>query len=107
MPLEPTIFDQIFDKWDWSEIRHCPGRFIFAEGRSKLSSEEIIGIKIEVYKFRSEKITDETLVVRFDTGGGLISYIKEDDQFLHSLNNEDGFRRKLRQLEIVLPDTEF
>ena len=106
MPLEPTIFEQIFDKWDWSEIRHCPGRFIFVEGRSKLSPEEIIGIEIEVYKFRSEGIADEILTARFNTGGGLISYIKEDNQFLHSLNNEDGFRRKLCQIGIVLPGAE-
>lgn len=104
MTLESTTFEQVFDKWNWSEIRNCPGRFIFADGRSRLTVEEIIEIETEVYQFRSEKIADKILVARFDTGGGLISYIKEDDQLLHTLNNKDGFTRKLHHLGVVLPD---
>lgn len=106
MPLRPIIFEQTFDKWNWTEIRNCPGRFIFAAGRSRLTAEEITGIEIKADKFTSEKAGDEILVVKFDTGGGLISYIKEDYQFLHTLNNEDGFTRKLQQLRIVLPHNE-
>lgn len=104
MPPESTTFEQVFDKWNWKEIHHCPGRFIFAEGRSRLTAEEIIGIDIKIYKFKSEMGVDEILVAKFATGGGLISYIKEDHQFLHTLNNEDGLMRKLHQLGIVLPN---
>jgi hypothetical protein len=106
MPLESTTFEQAFDKWNWKEIRNCPGRFIFARGRSRLTCGEITGIEIKIYKFKSEQVVDEILVARVDTGGGLVSYVKEDCQFLHTLNNEDGFTRKLRQLEIVLPDND-
>ncbi len=106
MPPESITFEQIFDKWSWREIRHCPGRFIFAEGRSGLTAEEIVGIEIKVYKFKFEKTVDEIFIAELGTGGGLISYIKEDDRFLHTLNNADGFRRKLDQLGIVLPHPE-
>ena len=106
MSLESPTFEQVFDKWNWKEIRHCPGRFIFARGRSRLTCEEIIGIEIKIYKFKSEKVVDEILVARFATGGGLVSYVKEEHQFLHTLNNEDGFTRKLHQLGIALPDND-
>lgn len=104
--MESTIFEQTFDKWNWKEIRHCPGRFIFAEGRSRLTSGEITAIEIKVYKFKSEKIVDEISAAQFDTGGRLISYMKEDYQLLHTLNNKDGFTGKLHQLGIVLPNIE-
>ena len=54
MPLESTTFEQIFDKWNWKENRNCPDRFIYAEGRSRLASEEITGIEIKVSKYRTK-----------------------------------------------------
>jgi len=76
-PVEATNFEQAFVQWNWKPIRNCPGRFIFAEGRSRLIAEEIAGIKIKTYEFRSEKVPDKVLVAKFNTGGGLISYLKE------------------------------
>jgi hypothetical protein len=42
---------------------------------------------------------DVVLVVSLDRGG-MISYKRDDGSFLHTLNTEEGFERKLRQLGI-------
>lgn len=102
-----TVFERIFNKWEWRPIRNCPGRFTFTDGSTDLTVEEILDAKIKTYKFKSAKVTDEVLVAAFFTGGGLISYAKEGGLFLHTLNNRDGFRRKLRQMEIALPETDY
>ena len=43
------------------------------------------------------------IVVVFElSGGGIISYKKPDGAYLHTLCDKDGFKRKLKQLEIEL-----
>lgn len=104
MQKEPTSFQAVFDKWSWKEIRNCPGRFIFAEGVGKLTLNEIVGENLPVYEFETRMASDKVQVLEFgNDGGGLISFVKNDDKFLHTLNTEAGFARKLRQLEIFLP----
>jgi len=44
---------------------------------------------------------DPVAVVKF-IGGGLISYRQPDGRYLHTLNTEEGFRRKLEHLGISL-----
>lgn len=102
MQKEPTCFQTVFDTWSWKEIRNCPGRFIFAEGTSKLTLNEIVGANLPVYEFETRIAPDKVLVIEFGNDGGLISFVKNDGKFLHTLNTEAGFARKLRQLEISL-----
>jgi hypothetical protein len=45
---------------------------------------------------------DAVLVAKFPDGG-LISYMREDDTVMHTLNTPDGLARKLRQLGIAHP----
>jgi hypothetical protein len=73
----------------------------FAEGTSKLTTNEIVGANLPAYEFETKTVTDKVRVVEFSTGGGLISYVKTDDEFLHILNTEDGFARKLGQLDVT------
>ena len=94
-------FEQIFERWNWRQIRNCPGRFALIGGRSKLTVEEIVEAEVEVYNFISPKASDEISVVKF-SDGGFISYHKPDNEFLHTLNTHEGFFRKLKQLEINL-----
>jgi hypothetical protein len=56
-------------------------------------------IPATVYRVRAAR--DPVLVVAF-TGGGLISYLREDGTLMHRLNTSEGFYRKLRQLGIEM-----
>ena len=48
------------------------------------------------------KTAQDPVVVTVLEAGGLISYRKPDGGYLHTLNTEEGFRRKLEQLGIGL-----
>jgi hypothetical protein len=95
-----TIFQTVFERWTWKPIRNCPGRYIFAEGVSRLSVEELVGRGLPVFEFASEIVPDRMLVMKFDDGGGIISYKKERGCLLHTLNDTEGFTRKIGQLRL-------
>jgi hypothetical protein len=44
------------------------------------------------------------LTVEFADGGGIISYVKDDGKFIHTLNTKEGFGRKLDQLKGGMKD---
>jgi hypothetical protein len=92
-------FDTLKNKYLWKEIYGCPGRFILKNEDKKLTVEELLKEDLTVNSFKTEKTTDEVLIVRFK-GGGLISYKKPDNTCTHTLNNEEGFIKKLKMLEI-------
>ena len=98
MQQQQTIFQKIFEKWDWKPIRNCPGRYMLAGGVSDLTVSEIAGNDSPVFEYRSDVVPDSFLVMKFDDGGGIISYRKGESSFLHTLNDEDGLTRKLDQL---------
>ena len=104
MRKERSTFQKVFDKWNWKPIRNCPGRYIFAEGVSQLTVGEIAVPDLQVLEFNSEVVPDRVLVMKFDDGGGIISYHKNEGCFLHTLNDDEGLRRKLKQLEIEMLD---
>jgi hypothetical protein len=56
---------------------------------------------VEVQSFQVPAARDPVLVVAID-GGGLVSYAREDGTYVHTLNTEAGFQRKLDQLGIRL-----
>ena len=97
-----NIYNRVFADHQWKPIHNCPGRFTFPGGSSSLTAQDIIGIQIKSQRFVLEKIPDEVIVAEFKTGGGLISYVKGAGKFLHTLNDKQGFARKLEQLEIIL-----
>lgn len=92
-------FDQILLAGNWQPIRNCPGRYALRGEDRNLGIDAIAGQEIKVSTHRSEAAADEILVAAF-TGGGMISYRRADGSFLHTLNDEEGFERKLRQLGI-------
>ena len=102
MRKDCTTFQQVFERWDWKPIRNCPGRYVFAQGAVSLTVDEIAPGDFPVFECRSKAVPDQFLVVSFNEkeGGGLISYRKSADSFLHTLCDEDGFLRKLRQLGV-------
>lgn len=101
MPHEEKTFREVFNRWTWKPIRHCPGRYIFAEGVSRLTAGELTEGNFPVLELSTEIAADKVIVMKFDDGsGGIISYKKDDSFFLHTLNDAEGFARKLAQLRI-------
>jgi hypothetical protein len=93
-------FDELMKSWIWKPIRNCPGRFILTGAGAYLTIGELLGNEIEVRSFRVEAAKDTVLVAKID-GGGIISYRRDDDSYLHTLNTPEGFERKLLQLKIL------
>lgn len=102
MIKELTTFQKIFKKWDWKPIHNCPGRYIFAGGVSDLTVSDIAQSGNPVFEYSAEVIPDKFLVLKFDDGGGIISYRKTAGCFLHTLNDEEGLTRKLDQLQVEI-----
>ena len=94
----PVTFSALFDRWAWHQIRNCPGRYVLAAGPVATPPEEIVpgGSGSE---HLCGTVPDPVIVTPFQDGG-LISYRKADETFLHTLNTREGFERKLRQLGI-------
>ena len=97
-------FDELMAKWSWKAIRGCPGRYTLNAGPASLSPEDLLGPDVEVSTFRVQAAKDTVLVVRMDRGG-LISYRQTNERYLHTLNNAEGFERKLASLGIELKET--
>lgn len=95
-------FDQLFRERNWKPIRNCPGRYVLREARGTLSPAEILGEALTVSEHRVAAAQDTVLVLKLETGGGLISYRRANGSLLHTLNTPEGFERKLLQLGIEL-----
>jgi hypothetical protein len=65
-----------------------------------MSPQELVGDAVPVMSYRVATARDEVFVAVFEDGG-LISYRHPDGTFLHTVSNEEGFRRKLEALGIV------
>jgi len=91
--------DDLMKAWTWRPIPGCPGRYTLREASPYLSLEALLGPGAQAIEFRVEAAKDAVLVVSLDRGG-VISYKRDDGSFLHTLNTEEGFERKLAQLGI-------
>ena len=92
-------FDQLFKAFEWKPIANCPGRFVLRRAPVNLTIRDLLGEGIAVSEHKVEKARDTVLVAKFD-GGGLISYRRKDSYCLHTLNTDEGLRRKLTELGI-------
>ena len=101
--MPKASFEQVYGSANWQPILNCPGRYVLRGVDRYLSLEEIAGPAIEVAEHNSSGARD-TVLVSAIAGGGIISYRRADGSFLHTLNNEEGFERKLRQLGIESGD---
>jgi hypothetical protein len=94
-------FAEIFSARSWTPIRGCPGRYGLADG-AVLESPGALVPDAAAREFRVTSARDVVIVIPFADGGGLISYKRGDGTYVHTLNDDDGFRRKLTQLHIQL-----
>jgi hypothetical protein len=95
--MSKASFEQVYSARSWHPISNCPGRYVL-RGSGSLSVEAIAG-EIEVTEYRTDAAKDPVLVAALD-GGGIISYRRQDGALVHTLNTEEGFARKLKQLGI-------
>jgi len=94
-------FDDLMQSRRWEPIRNCPGRFRLVDAPARLSLEDLLDPTAQIMEFQSDEAKDKVLVAVLDRGG-MISYKRDDGTLLHTLNTEEGFERKLRQLGIDL-----
>ena len=97
----PVTFDELLRRFELRPIRNCPGRFIVHNVTPELTPRDLLGGEAQIHSFNVLSARDTVLVVRLDRGG-LISYQRADGTYLHTLNDDDGFERKLRDLGIEI-----
>eukprot|EP00050_Salpingoeca_kvevrii_P017427 m.65038 g.65038 ORF g.65038 m.65038 type:complete len:127 (+) comp7551_c0_seq1:1160-1540(+) len=93
--------------FSWREIRGCPGRFVVSRDADTTTPEELlaaIGADESVcasLQRVSSAGRDPIALVAFPGGGGLLTYIKANGNYVHTLNSESGRRRKLLALGLA------
>jgi len=80
----------------WRPIRGCPGRLVL-NGLSERSVEDLAEMTAPA-SVRTSPVTRDPVVVVQLADGGLISYLKPDGRYLHTLATREAFARKLKQL---------
>ena len=90
-------FRDFLAKFDWKEIRDCPGRFMLRDRRNGSAITKLI-TSLGSVEFQTEKAPDPVLVTKLKDGG-LISY-KKEASLVHTLCDSEGFARKLADLDI-------
>jgi hypothetical protein len=101
-------FETLFSSFRWKQIRGCPGRFVLDERDpgllgTRLNPVDILSGTHLVTVHSSSGARDPVFIARIEDGG-LISFLRPDGSFVHTLNTAEGFERKLNQLGIQLPD---
>ncbi len=100
--MERVTRVELMARWKWRAIRNCPGRYVLSGVPADLPLKALIGPNAEKLEFRVEAAFDKVVVVRL-VDGGLITYERADGTCVHTLNDPQGFSRKLQQLGIMLP----
>lgn len=91
-------FSELYRKYNWREIHGCPGRYTMA-GAVHIPLSELTGENNRYTLYKSEKTKDPFYVIPIGNGG-IISYVKKEGFLIHTLNSEEGFKRKLEDLGI-------
>jgi len=116
------IFITLYNLYKWRLIPNCTGRYTCKEHKkvSHLPPFELLhtaGIDLAVidrlrqyFVLIENKRKDPIYVIPFADDGstGLITYLKMNEEntirYVHTLNSESGFRRKLDAINVVLSD---
>jgi hypothetical protein len=96
----PTL-EELLKRWNCRPIRNCPGRYVIVD--CALPPDQILGGRVPVFSYSLPTATDPVFIAAFPDGG-LISYQKPDGTFLHTLNDPEGFKRKLKGLGLRIED---
>ncbi|ETO32350.1 hypothetical protein RFI_04766 [Reticulomyxa filosa] len=115
----PT-FENVLSKWNWKEIKNCPGRYVLRndigtqwtpkEFIEKSFSDHVSSLQCEdTIALAATKGTkdDSIILLPFKDKGGILTYIKKDNKdgsirYVHTLNSPSGMLRKLSSLHVSL-----
>ncbi|MFP4364617.1 MAG: GNAT family N-acetyltransferase [Spirochaetia bacterium] len=92
---QENSFNALSSRYPWKPIYGCPGRYIFKNGTTAVPPEQIAGKNVAsaVFPEAQDRVFFCSIL-----GGGLISYQKEDNTFLHTLCSIQGYKKKLKKL---------
>jgi len=93
----PTV-SSLIAAGGWRPISNCPGRYL-SSIVSAVTPQDLAGPDAEIRVFSVSRAPDPVHVAVL-SDGGLISYARPDGRFVHTLNTQSGFDRKLKQLGI-------
>lgn len=96
------LWQELILRWQGNAIRNCPGRYILKAVPTTMTPAELLGDQFKIISRRSVHARDEILIVKFADGGGLITYRRDEQSYLHTINDPSGFARKLAQLELTI-----
>ena len=99
LQMTATSFQELRALWSWRTIPNCPGRFVLVNDDKHIPLAALVSRSESAASHEVEGLNDRVIVLPV-TGGGLISYARNDGTMLHTLNSPDGFARKLKQLGI-------
>lgn len=94
---------RLWDLWNWTEIKNCPGRYVTKKNveAQQTPLQNLIVDRLNVTGRIMSITTDHTdhvETIHFEGGGGVITYCKCNGTFVHTLNTESGYDRKMRAL---------
>ncbi len=92
-------FESALERFPWRPIAGCPGRYVLKYGTGDLTIADIAGSEAVFLEYHVSSAQDPVCVSKIE-GGGLISYRKSSGRYLHTLNDNHGFSRKLADLGI-------
>ncbi len=91
---------------DWKEIKNCPGRYTANKDkliRNTPPEQLLVSLMIDTgAAYHNVDGKDAICAAHFEGGGGLITYCKNDGIFVHTLNTESGFLRKMSALGLII-----
>ncbi len=93
-------FVTLLDLCPWKEILGCPGRWVVRDKDAHVHIMNLLKSSGQTTQYRVTGAIDRVWVLPL-VGGGIISYEKDAEVWVHTLGDEAGFTRKLEQLRIV------
>src|SRR6188508_1843033 len=82
----------------WREIPGCPGRQVRSEPDPELDR----WVREHAIRFPDAATDDPVLIWLLPGGGAVLSYEKPDGRLVHTLNTDEGLRRKCAALGVDL-----
>ena len=93
-------FIELKEKYILKPIYGCPGRYILKLD-TFISMKELVDEPENIKEYRLKTAEDTICIYAFEDGG-FISYKKQDNSYIHTLNTIEGFIKKIKKLGIKL-----